>query len=334
MKLVAISRVRNEADIIEAFVRHHASYFDKHIILDDGSCDGTYEALQSLQAEGLPLVVTQAATLGYEQARYMSQLLHVAIDEFGADWVAPLDADEFIEPASGQTLSGVLNGHKESPLSIAWHNFECRPQDEKNPEHNPVVRQRFRLLPRADSNKVLIPARCVNKATEIAQGNHFISCRGIPIASRSLESINLCHFPIRSLKQYAGKIAVAHLQYLAMPNWDGITGFQYAEPFKVLLDGGLEALSARLQADSHCYAMQDGAHCEVITPEENPLRYRGGALKLGLTSSEPFPVVLHYAKEITLSRASLMREELNRGQQLARSTGLPKLKNWLSLFKK
>ena len=57
MKSIAISRVRNEFDIIEAFVRHHAHHFEKLIILDDGSTDGTYEVLLSLQTAGLPLVL-------------------------------------------------------------------------------------------------------------------------------------------------------------------------------------------------------------------------------------------------------------------------------------
>ena len=51
MKLVCISRVKNEADIIEAFVRHHVAYFDKIIIVDDASSDGTYEMLRALRVK-------------------------------------------------------------------------------------------------------------------------------------------------------------------------------------------------------------------------------------------------------------------------------------------
>lgn len=53
MKLVAISRIKDEADIIESFVRHHAHSFDVHIVLDDGSSDGTWEMHkgESLPAE-------------------------------------------------------------------------------------------------------------------------------------------------------------------------------------------------------------------------------------------------------------------------------------------
>src|SRR5262249_25267225 len=75
MKLIAISRVKNEADIIEAFVRHHAQHFDTLIVLDDGSTDSTYGILQSLLAEGIPLTLLREASVGNEQARYMTRLL-------------------------------------------------------------------------------------------------------------------------------------------------------------------------------------------------------------------------------------------------------------------
>src|ERR1700692_1620247 len=104
MKLVAVSRVKNEVDIIEAFVRHNAGYFDKHIILDDGSTDGTVDVLKSLRAAGLPLVLLQEGTVGYEQSYYMTKLLRLAVFQFGADWVAALDADEFLELQGIMTL--------------------------------------------------------------------------------------------------------------------------------------------------------------------------------------------------------------------------------------
>src|SRR6185437_2675521 len=141
MKLVAVSRVRDEADIIKAFVRHHAALFDKLIVLDDGSCDGTYEALLLLRAEGLPLVVLRAPVIGYEQSRYMTRLLQMAVDQFGADWVAPLDADEFIEIEDGKTLAEAFSGQETRLLSMAWNNFEWRPEYESDPERNPVLRQ-------------------------------------------------------------------------------------------------------------------------------------------------------------------------------------------------
>jgi hypothetical protein len=75
MKLVAISRVKNESDIIEAFVRHHAYHFDTHLVLDDGSSDGTCEVLQKLKLAGLPLVIIRQPSVGYEQRQIHDELV-------------------------------------------------------------------------------------------------------------------------------------------------------------------------------------------------------------------------------------------------------------------
>jgi glycosyltransferase involved in cell wall biosynthesis len=127
MKLVAIARVKDELDIIEAFVRHHAQHFDKLIVLDDGSSDGTYQVLQQLRSVYRDLVVLRQPTIGYMQAEYMTLLLRMAVDKFGADWVAPLDADEFIEPADGLLLRQVLVGCQPAVYRLRWSNFVWSP---------------------------------------------------------------------------------------------------------------------------------------------------------------------------------------------------------------
>jgi glycosyltransferase involved in cell wall biosynthesis len=308
MKLVAVSRVQNEADIIEAFIRHHAAYFQKLIVLDDGSSDGTYGALQSLQAEGLPLVVLQSSTVGYEQSRYMTRLLRIAVDQFGADWIVPLDADEFVEPEDGKTLEDVLSGQEEIVFSIAWHNFEWRSDDADHIEPNPVRRQRFRLPLRLDLNKVIIPARFVDEDTQLSQGNHRLVRHGKPLPHRPLESINLGHFPIRSVQQYASKIAVGYLKYAAMPNWDRAAGFHYIEPFETLLAGGLDALKRRMPMDSRLYSLtpQRGQSYAAVSVDQ-PLRYSGGELKLSVSNSDVFQIVLHYAAKLSSDRADVLR---------------------------
>src|SRR3977135_4271324 len=138
MKLVAISRVKNELDIIEAFVRHHSQYFNTLIVLDDGSSDGTYEVLQALQAAGLPLVLMREPSVGYEQSRYMTRLLRMAVDQFGADWIMPLDADDFVEPHHAAPLAQLLHAREPALLKVSWNNFVWRCEDDEDAERNPI----------------------------------------------------------------------------------------------------------------------------------------------------------------------------------------------------
>ena len=67
MRLLGVAMVRDEADVIEAFVRHTLSVLDGLAIVDHGSLDGTSDILASLAAEGLPLFVTKAAEPGFFQ---------------------------------------------------------------------------------------------------------------------------------------------------------------------------------------------------------------------------------------------------------------------------
>jgi Glycosyl transferase family 2 len=205
MKLVAVCRVRNEVDIIEAFVRHHCAHFHKLIILDDGSSDETLQMLRLLQGEGLPLVVLFEQAIAYEQSHYMTLLLRMAVDQFGADWVAPLDADEFIEPPEGTTLVDALASRERQLLSLSWSNFVWTPESANDPEPNPVLRLRTRLPPRSDCTKLLVPASLVHGSIQLAQGNHellrdewpFPRCRWTLSGSAIFRSGIPCNMPAR-----------------------------------------------------------------------------------------------------------------------------------------
>jgi hypothetical protein len=321
MKLVAITRVRNELDIIEAFVRHHCEHFSKLIVLDDGSRDGTYEVLRSLQAAGSPVVLLREPTVGYEQSRCMTLLLRMALDQFGADWVAPLDADEFIEPQGGLTLREALAGCEPALLAVQWSNFVWSPDDDNSPERNPVLRLRARLPPlppAARSNKLLVPAWLVDASTRLSQGNHQLVRNGEVLPTRALDAVALCHFPVRSVAQYASKVAVGYLQYSAMADWDRQIGRQYIEPFRALLTGGLPELERRMCADSRNYLSGEGApDGDAVEPRDAPLRYRGGPITLTRSREVFLPNVLHYAEAIAKALAdnSSRREQAVAGDR-------------------
>jgi lipopolysaccharide biosynthesis protein len=326
MKLVAISRVKNEADIIEAFVRHHVQHFDTLIILDDGSTDATYGILQSLLAEGMPLRLLREASVGFEQNRYMTRLLHMAVDEFGADWVAPLDADEFIEPEEEKTLAQVLHGRERELFALSWSNFVWRPEDDQNSEVNPVTRLRWRISAQRDVhrhlNKVLVPANLLaNGRTDLSQGSHHLFQNGCAFPTKHLDAVSLCHFPIRSVAQYASKVAVKYLQYSATANWMGDTGFHNIEPFRLLAEG-VDQLQSHMVAYSRRYSLEDTQPpCEE--PQEAPLHYMGGRLKYTATRDTPLSNILHCAEAIALQSADFQRqnEALQHALEAAKSEG-------------
>jgi glycosyltransferase involved in cell wall biosynthesis len=64
MKIAAVTGVKNEADIIESFIRHNQKFIDEFYIIDD-SIDGTREILASLANEGVPIVLLNVDTRDY-----------------------------------------------------------------------------------------------------------------------------------------------------------------------------------------------------------------------------------------------------------------------------
>ena len=69
-KIVSVSMVKNEADVIESFVRHACTFVDEMYICDHKSTDGTLEILKSLQSEGLPIKISSYDSEDHAQVKF------------------------------------------------------------------------------------------------------------------------------------------------------------------------------------------------------------------------------------------------------------------------
>lgn len=95
VNLVMTLLVRDEADIVEANIRHHLNIGVHHIVAtDNGSTDGTVEILEGFQRDGV-LSLRHDADDTFDQARITTEMAHLAHERFGAEWVLSNDADEF-----------------------------------------------------------------------------------------------------------------------------------------------------------------------------------------------------------------------------------------------
>ena len=108
MKLVGLSMVRDEADIIESFVRHNLGYVDELHVIVQPSQDATRAILDALVREGLPLRVTDDDEGGFMQGRKLTALGRRLLRSAAADAVLVLDADEFVRAPDKAFLADVL----------------------------------------------------------------------------------------------------------------------------------------------------------------------------------------------------------------------------------
>src|SRR5262249_58956919 len=114
----------------------------------------------------------------------------------------------------------------------------------------------------------------VDDRVQLMQGNHELLQAGKPLPAVPLESVCLCHFPVRDPLQYAGKIAIGYLKYAAMAERPRGWGFHYVEPFQALLAGGRAALEQRMSADSCSYSLLgEPLRGAPAQPRDAPLPY-------------------------------------------------------------
>jgi hypothetical protein len=228
MKLWGVAMVRNEADIIEAFVRHNLTILDGLLVVDHGSGDATPRILAALLAERVPLVVMRSDTVGYLQAEIVTTAVRDAFARGRADAVFPLDADEFLRIGPRAELEAALAtlpaGHYGR---VAWPTF-VPPLDAGPADTLALLRAARRcdtLLPpaqRALSKVVLTGHFARDASATLMMGNHDVILGRDTRRSPPMPHVDLpprlaevCHVPVRSRRQFVTKITVKHLARLA-----------------------------------------------------------------------------------------------------------------------
>jgi hypothetical protein len=216
LKVVAIARVGDEPDIIEAFVRHHVAIVDRLIVLHDLTHGETLAQLQDLQRAGLPVEVRPPPSPGFRQGRDTLWVGRECAQE-GADWILPLDADEFIAVPRPGYLQAALTALAGRIGCWRWRNHApLRLAAESDKILDNLALTRAEAPP--PTFKVALPASIFAAASGawLAEGHHcvFVGPEDDPERSTlapmiELKAIRLAHVPIRSPAQLARKAAQA-----------------------------------------------------------------------------------------------------------------------------
>lgn len=325
MRVVAISCVKNEGDIIEAFVRHVAAFVDQLVVLDNGSTDETAGILCSLKYEGIPLEIVEDPSLGHWHWKRMTHLMKdYAIKEYGADWIIPLDADELIVAQDPITFRAALENHSQ-PLKIRWKTYVPDSSDDIY-ESNPVLRIRHRLVEEDKIwKKIVVPGNILRSHDNvtISQGNHNLFVNGKKCKCLDWDSVHLAHIPIRGPEQYGSKIAIGHLQMLSLSEKEKDWCWHWKLAYELL------------KTDIDCFTdtFREAALHYAVRPESNfspktvfdPIPYFGGSLKYTKMNHDRWKIfltVINYAESLAKSYSDLALEH---GEALEKIGKLEKL---------
>lgn len=216
-----LTRVKNECDAIEAFVRHHAALVDRVIVVDNASQDGTREILDALAEEGLPLTVLADEAIEDRQGELVTYLARAGIRAFELDRLFLLDADEFLHVGSRGALEGAL-GNFHGDAHVRMPRVTYVPEEDASAEAFPVaIRRRRRHEPEQNYKLALAGSFAQSPSTAVSTGSHALHDAGSPIETAIAHAIRIAHYPVRSGAQMETKAALAWTSHVATGNDGG-----------------------------------------------------------------------------------------------------------------
>lgn len=205
-RIVMTLLCRDEEDIVGYNIAYHlAQGVDFVIATDNASQDRTPQLLERFARLGkLHLIHEPSHT--HSQGLWVTRMARMAAKRFDADWVINNDADQFWLSRQG-TVREALAAVPLEVESLAVPHFDMLPP------HDSLARFFDAMtIRRADGKTVYgrrLQTNVCHRAFDdirVAEGNHFVSRRGVRIPERSDHPLEFAHFPIRGLAQLERKV--------------------------------------------------------------------------------------------------------------------------------
>jgi hypothetical protein len=304
VRLLGAAHVRNEADIVEAFVRHNLALLDGIAIVDHGSVDATGEILRALKAEGLPVFLARDDSATFDQHAMQNRLVRHVFATSDVAWVFPLDADEFLRAASRAMLEQALASiPSASHVSLEWSTYV--PDFERCNDMLECLRSARRV--RDDGHGLrkvaLSRAFAARQELHLTKGQHRVEARESDARETPCllpaSTLSIAHVPIRSAHQFTAKVALGWLSNLRVQARERNESLHWKEAFDYLRSGRpltprqLEAFALNYGVPMAKWLPSD-AHRLVEDPflRDITLRYPKGA------TAEPLPLVLRQVERM------------------------------------
>ena len=289
MRLVGAVMVRNEADLIEAFVRHNLAILDHLVVVDHGSVDGTTEILVALAAEGLALAVEHDPDLAQRQPERLTRVAREAFAR-GADVVVPLDGDEFLKVADRSAFERFLaRVPADADALLDWQSYV--PDFTAPRAAHPLQFARLRIATERHGLGKVVLGRGFAEARHavLGPGNHTVlregfsqdlAARPVRLARVPAAIAALAHVPVRSALQLVGKVTVGWLAHCAARRTNPDLAFHWRE-LKAEFDREGPPAPARLTVIAANYVVRM-AHWQPLAaialvddplPASAPMRY-------------------------------------------------------------
>jgi len=273
MSLIGITRVLNEDDIVEAFVRHHAAMVDHHLIMDNGSTDETIAILRALKDEGLNISVFQNRSSFFTESSHNTVLFRHAANVLSAEWAIFLDTDEFVNLGQApEGLRAALAAVPPEALCVGLPNLTYVDSLGDDPAE-PIVPVRMRYRedpPQRLLSKMFARASLAAANVTIDAGQHEVLFEDKPIEPYGDHRLSLGHYYRRSAWQMISKAVLGYLKVTAAPKEerDKNRAVHYNDIFRFMRDDPEHLFGSHFLNPTY----------DDLNPVEDPLPYLGGPL--------------------------------------------------------
>ncbi|AHJ67328.1 Glycosyltransferase [Granulibacter bethesdensis] len=215
MNIIGITRVFNEDDIIESFVRHHSIFFNSHIFIDNGSSDQTVDILIKLKNKGFNIILFENKSIIFQEMQINTEFYKFA-NNMNPDWIMYIDADEFIDIRNSKNLFyETLKIQKEDIESVLFelNNYQNTFEDDHDEIAVPV-RITHRLPCGSNVWKTAVRGQ-IRSNVVIEAGNHGVIIDDRYARDCKSHQVKLAHFNRRSVWQELTKIIIGHLKAIS-----------------------------------------------------------------------------------------------------------------------
>ncbi len=261
MKLVMTLLVRDEEDIVASNIDFHLNNgVDFIIAMDNLSIDGAADILRLYERKGMLHYLSQHDDT-YAQGIWVTQMARLASVQFAADWIINNDVDEFWWPEQGNLRSILASVDPLWPaVAVERTNFVPRPIPAgKFFADYLTIRERHSL------NVLGAPilGKVCHRALpdiEVGQGSHSVTLNGRALPTTPAP-ITILHFPMRTYRQFANKIAKGGAACARNPQLPPEVGGTWRKLYEIWQRGELEAYYQGLIRDDENVAagLNDGS---------------------------------------------------------------------------
>jgi hypothetical protein len=208
MKIASITCVKNEAEILETFIRVNSSFVDTFVFVDD-SIDDSEKIYKLMAAEGFNILVLHRSdkhTTFRQDYLIFLAINYLKTNSHNFNYYLPLDVDEF---PSFKNLGEASNALKKIPSDhigiYEWETYIPISLDFDVIQSNALSRCFGKRQPEGRRyQKIIIPHELAGKI-QLAPGAHFAKrLDGVDMPEYHLTE-KLGHFPVRSPKQILQK---------------------------------------------------------------------------------------------------------------------------------